>query len=502
MHDPDNGNTEEHREYINPYVVGDLDDENCRIYREDVRQFLKRSLLQSRPTCISIVAERQMAVINTIHRFLAHNAMALPVQVVECNFRTDFYKKEEHISHFYRGLVRIILEQFPEGSDQLRALGEQIVINTEAQTGTLTSNLERFFVMLKNQMNRPILVVFYHFDRLPLLFPMELNDWLFLRRFSNLPKFNVYFLTVSRRPLRYLELKNQNLRLSRFSTLFNTIKRFGLVSPEEARRMILLDGENVLPENPFIEALVDKIIEWSGRNPYCIHKICEELFQRIWNDREMLYPTQYADMEVDFEVALTPYFDMLYDALTKDDLHHDLYNIVVEKRPSPSAPELIDLGFFLPEKIRRSTSPEYVLFSPLFEKYLRSIGALPSKNKGKEIAEDEEIRSAKVRQFLQDPHASSQVQRWILDYYKLHPKSEPNPLADEYIALFLTAYINLELTQAEFRELRKPLFERYFARLKEQGETNKDAKRTTFYSRLDRRYKEFQKDEDEGLIDF
>lgn len=476
----------------NPYHPIDPDAEDSLFQRESVLRKLDGCLLHvDEPSCTAIIAERGMGGPAAVKQFLRTRADQLPVRVVECDVKSELGKGDT-AADFYRALINFLWPQLDDLPATVHRVGSRLVNNTSERLDDLQEDLWTFFWEIRKSSSR-LLLVFYSFDRLPHRFAFDELDWSLLRGFHNEVDIRIYYLLVSRRPLRYIEHLH-NLDLSLFSTLFSsTTYRLGLLRQEEAWKLITEPAETILGHPPWPQWLAERIFEWGGRHPYCIQHICSELFDRIWIRGKQLKPLGTDHIVDELGRGLREYFDRLYENLENDELIHPLVRAVELGHTGAhftEVAELLDLGYFLPEPAEEG---QYMLFSPLFRDYLVRRGHLsPPPLKTPPLPPTP--KSPKVQAILELDGPSSDVRLWFEDYQGKHTRIANKPDVDSYTLLFLTG-CEIGLSEEELLELRKHLFLRYRDNCEERGDRrNVAALRTYLYSECRRWRQRFEQD--------
>jgi hypothetical protein len=478
--------------YKNPYRAVDPDIEEGFFQREPILRKLDGYLLNVvEPSCASIVAERGTGGRAAVRQFLNTRADKLPFLIVECDVKSDLGKGGTAID-FYRALIRFLLNHLSNLPSAGHRIGNRLIHSTFESLYDLESDLWEFFQAIRGSENTPpLLLVFYSFDRLPYHFSFDGLDWSYLKELHNQVNLRVYYLVVSRRPLRYIESLH-GLEKSLFSTIFLPPYRVGLLSDKETWTLIREPAESILKCPPWSEWLAEHIFEWGGRHPYCTQYICFELFERIWNQREHFEPSDADRLATELGSGLREYFTRLYDNLANDELLDPLVQTVVtgfRGSQSPQIEELVDLGYFLPEP---ALERQYTLFSPLFYRYLVQRGDL-SPPPPPPVVEPKPALP-KVQAILDLENPSPNVQLWFEDYRRQHKRIAEKPDVDGYVLLFLTG-LEEGLNDQELLELRRHLLQRYCDDCQERGDRRKfPAIRTYFYSECGRWRQRFEED--------
>lgn len=387
-------------QYQNPYPATDPDIEENFLHREPVSRALDGYLLhRDEPSCISIVAERGLGGRAAVRQFLASRINNIPFRILECDVKSELGLGKTS-ADFYRGLVRLILKRIVSLPEVAKITGGRLLDNSSNNLGDLEEDLFGFFRQARGLGDSlPLLLVFYSFDRLPRCFDFEPLDWSFLKEFNSQIDLRLYYLIVSRRPLRYIESLH-GLQHSLFSTIFRPPLRIGLLTEQEARDMIRIPAESVLKQNPWHEWLAKSILNWGGRNPYCTTFICSEIFELIWNQGEKFESPDADKLAWQLTDGLREYFDRLLDNLEADQLLEALIHGVEPNDFEPFSwttafEELIDLGYFLPEPAKEEQ--QYILFSPLFHNYLVRRGILHrNRAEGNHLLSEREVKVLRI----------------------------------------------------------------------------------------------------------
>lgn len=398
--------------YKNPYHPIDPDVEDSPFQRESVLRKLDSCLLHvDKPSCTAIIAERGMGGPAAVKQFLRTRAGRLSVRVAECDVKSDL-SKGDTAAAFYRALIHLLWRRLDDLPATVHHAGSRLVNNTSKRLDDLQENLWTFFRGIRES-GLPLLLVLYSFDRLPHRFPFDELDWSFLRGFHDDVDIRIYYLLVSRRPLRYIE-RLHNLEHSLFSSIFLPPYRVGLLSEEEAWALITAPAGLTLERSLWPGWLAERIFEWGGRHPFCTQYICSELFDRIWIQGEQLKRSEVHHIADELYRGLREYFDRLYDNLVDDKLIDPLVRAVESGGATPQFTEvedLVDLGYFLPEPARER---QYVLFSLLFRDYLTRRGVpppppLPPIPKPSKVQADKEVEDEeRVTDVCSSPSSTSQ----------------------------------------------------------------------------------------------
>jgi DNA-binding CsgD family transcriptional regulator len=390
--------------YKNPYRPIDPDMASCLRGRSWVLRKLDNTLLHvEEPSPISILAERGIGGQKIIKKYLEKRRMHLSLRVVECDIKGDF-KQGGNAVDFYLMLVRQVHLQL----STLPAEATQIAMRLENNPATDLYDIEADFWRFFEKINEfdpqnPVLIVFYSFDRLPKLFAFDALDWTFLKDLYVNLKYRLYYLIVSRRTLRYLEHLH-GLSRSLFSTIFLPPIRVGLLTEAETLDLITRPGQAVLQLPPWEDWLLELILEWGGRHPYCTEYICSYLFEQIWQSPQKILQPADAELLADQLLKeLEPFFDRLFRNLENDQLLRLLVKILIHGYDSlehERIRELEDLGYFEPQHLKNN---KHILFSPLFHQYLVNRQVLPPKLEERpqelEDIETEDIDALSQREF-------------------------------------------------------------------------------------------------------
>lgn len=360
----------------NPYAPIDPDTfhpgmNNAPISRTIVINKLASYLLNvDEPSCVSIVAERGMGVEPTVKRFVRMEELSRKFTVVECDSKSDLGVGGDVID-FYQALVRHISGKISSLPDPARDAASRILQRKPMRLSDIATDFWEFFRIIR-EMCAPLLLVFYAFDSLLDYYDLRGTDWMFLRELNNNPEHRCYFLVVSRRPIPFIEILH-HLKDSLFSTLFSaTTVRVGLLTPAETKHIIRELAKTALEgRTPWQDWVEQLLYRWGGRNPTCTLFVCHELFEQIWIEKIVFKNVHQEKIFQQLYEGLTPYFDRLYDNLESDDLLQPLLKLFQEGNSydfHKASEHLIDLGYFLRDDAREK---RYILFSPLFERYLQ-----------------------------------------------------------------------------------------------------------------------------------
>jgi DNA-binding CsgD family transcriptional regulator len=361
--------------YRNPFTANPNADQSIYL-REDVLRRLDSSLLEAqRPAHVSIQAERYMGGEAIIRNFLSSRKEAFHFRVVECS--ADDLGTGASAADFYRQLIRHIHERVDNLPAEAQRAARRLHAGTSVFLDDQTEDFEMFFDQIRTS-GPPLLLVFYAFDQLPQCFPFGGRDWGPLRKLVDL--MDVYLLIGTRRPLRRIE-QRYGLKDSEFVARINNNILIGLLSEAEARARIVDRAQAALGKPAWEQWLIDAILQWSGRHPYCIEQICFELFEWIWNEQQQFSPKDADALAERLSDILYEMFNRLYQNLVKDGLHTPLIRAIESGGKEPrvtDVQDLLHLGYFVPELAKNSNSKErrYNPFSTLFRGFLLDCGAL------------------------------------------------------------------------------------------------------------------------------
>lgn len=359
----------------NPYAPFDPDVfhpkmETHLVTRAVVFKKLASYLLNVRePACVSIVAERGMGAESSVKQFIRQDDFSKKFTVVECESKTDL-GRGGNVIDFYKSLVEHVSTRASSLPDAAFEFAARIRNAQPTSLSEIENDFWGFFNAIREGIP-PLLLVFYAFDAIPSYFTLDGADWMLLKELNNRPEIRCYFLVVSRRPIPYIETLH-HLQDSLFSTIFSTTTvRIGLLTPEETKNIIHGIGKNALGRAPWPDWLEQLIYKWSGRNPACTLFICHEMFEQIWIEEVQFKQTQKDKIFQQIYEGLIAYFDRLYDNLESDELIETLLYLIRQGYSSThyeKSMRLTELGYFLPEEAH---DKKYILFSPLFEKYIQ-----------------------------------------------------------------------------------------------------------------------------------
>jgi DNA-binding CsgD family transcriptional regulator len=363
-----------HIPYHNPYASTIPDVELGLIRRPEIDSKLDDCLVNSvYPALASIVIERGMGGPATVRRYLADRANKLPYRVVQCDVKSDLDHGPDAME-FYRKLVAFVLKSREVSPVPISAISvaERIRRNTDPYfSNDLREDFFEFFRLMREaEPDRPLLLVFYNFDRLPQQFPLSGGDWAWLRELHDDETHRLYYVVVSRRSLGYVE-RLHGLQDSLFAARFSgNVRRVGLLPTAEAERIV----EKGSPWPGWLRA---KLLEWGGNHPYCLQRICFEMHNRLFNRHDQLDARAAETLALEWlrPDYLGEYFDRLYRNLERDRLLEPLTRAMNQGYHTPhhdELSELVEMGYFAPHPayphLNKMTYDQ--LFSPLFQRFL------------------------------------------------------------------------------------------------------------------------------------
>jgi len=372
--------------YHNPYSSTIPDVELGLVRRPEIDRKLDECLVNSKyPALVSIVIERGMGGPATVRHYLEERATTLSFRVVQCDVKTDLDSGAK-AADFYRKLVGFVLKsrEVSPVPTAVVAIAQRIERNTDTElSNELRSDFFEFFRLMREaDTQRPLLLVFYNFDRLPQQFPFSGRDWAWLRDLHDDIAYRLYYAIVSRRSLGYIE-RLHGLQDSLFAARFSgNVRRVSLLTPTEAERIV---DEAARNGNPWPGWLRAKLLEWGGNHPYCLQRICFEMYNRLFQHGEKLDARAAESLTLEWlrPDYLGDYFERLHRNLERDHLLEPLTRALSQGYHSPhhdELSELVAMGYF-------PSHPAYPpptkmtydrLFSPLFQSFLTERSAFPS----------------------------------------------------------------------------------------------------------------------------
>jgi hypothetical protein len=406
---------------------------------------------------LSIIAERGIGGTEAIRSYLQSRKDRLRFRVVECNLKNELCGGNDAVD-FYRNLVEHVKESLGPLPESANSYAEIISSRIQLDPSTFKMKVEGFFRILRNiDPERPILLVFYFFDCLPGNYHFDPGDWILLRRLYNNTNNRLYYLVHSRTPISTLE------KLNKIDSLFGGIfqlLRLNLLKPDEARCLATKPALACVGEDPWPVWILERIIEWGGRNQACIEILCFHLFDLIWNQHCLYREEDTANLENNLYSYLKQgYFSRLYEHLEEDNLLSALAHAATKGYRSsllPKIDELVYLGYFLPETVAQR---QYILFSPLFRRYLIERGVIieESKASSEEAGESTLPRVAEILNMSSPP---DEILDWFEGEFRVPRPPQKKPDLDKFSQFYLTGIYN-GLIEEELSQLKSRLCEKY-----------------------------------------